>query len=330
MSTRIGLIIIEPNNTTGSDIAGIVSLVKLSGRKGSASRSIEFTLLDDENRPKSRVNLDLMKGYRCIFSWDGKELFRGVIFKKSQSGDKKIIYKAYDFGIYLSNNKDSFTYENCTLTMIFQNICGRFGIRYSYAYQTEYIIPTISKSKTTPWDILADSMSKQYAATGNRYYIDAEKDYLRLMRRKDNIKQWVIEPGKNLKSFSRSVSLEKTRTRYKLFSNEDSVIAWAYNTGVESAIGVMQEVETTRDTLTEAQARQRVLKKLEELIRLDESLKVDAIGVTDIISGVAVRVSIPFLGINKTYYVDADTHTFTDNSHLMSLTLNRFNDSEYT
>ena len=172
-------------------------------------------------------------------------------------------------------------------------------------------------------------MSKQYEATGNRYYIDADKDALRLMRRKDNIKQWVIEPGRNLISFSRSVSIEKVKTRYKLYSDEDTVTAWTIDNGLESSLGVMQEVETTRDTLTVSQAIDRTKEKLKQLVRAEESISVEALGIPDIISGVAVYVIIPYLGIKQTYYVDSDTHTFTDNQHKMSLTLNKFNDSEY-
>lgn len=329
MSSAIGLTIYQPNSTTGSDISMLVSQVKLSGRKGSSSRTLEFTLLDDDSRGVTRMNLDLMRGYRCIFTWDSKELFRGVIFKKTHSSDKKATYKAYDFGIYLANNKESFSYENYTLTEVFKDICSRFGIRYSYAFETGYILPTISKAKKSAWDVLCDSMSKQYEGTGNRYYIDADKDALRLMRRKDNIKQWVLEPGRNLISFSRSVSIEKLKTRYKIYSNEDTVTAWTIYNGIEASLGIMQEVETTRDTLTVEQAIERTGEKLKKLILAEETINIEALGVTDVISGVAVYVIIPYLGISQTYYVDSDTHTFTSNQHIMSLKLNKFNDSEY-
>lgn len=328
-SSRLGLTIYEPNSTTGSDISRIVSQLKLTGRKGSSARSLEITLADDDNRGNSRINLRLLKGYRCIFTWDGKELFRGVIFRKNPNSEKKTVYKAYDFGIYLAKNKESFCYENYTLTEVFRDICGRFGIRYSYAYETAYILPTIAKSKKTAWDVLCDAMSKQYEATGNRYYIDSEKDYLRLMRRADNIKQWVLEPGKNLRKFSQDVSIENTRTRYKLYSTEDTVSAWTWYPDMEAALGIMQEVETTRDTLTKAQAIERTQEKIKKYINEEETLKIEALGVPDIISGVAVYVIIPALGLNQTYYVDADTHTFKDNEHMLSVTLNRFNDSEY-
>ncbi len=330
MATRLGLTVIRANSTVGSDISQLVSQVVLSGRKGSASRSLEITLLDNEESGESRLNIDLLKGYRCIFTWDGKELFRGVIFKKTNTNSNKTTYKAYDMGIYLSNNKESFIYENCTLSQIFSDIAYKFGLRCSEIYQTSYIIPTISKTKTTAWDILTKAMKSQYEATGNKYYIDSDRDYLRLRRRIDNVVQWVLDSAGNIISYTRTVSIEKLRTRYKLFSKEDTVTAWTIYNGLESALGIMQEVESSSDTLSEAQAIERTKTKMKQLGQTEETIKVDALGIPDVISGVAVYIVMPSLGLSKTYYVDSDTHTFTDDYHKMSLSLNKLSDSEFT
>lgn len=329
MSKKLGLIIYKVNSTTGSDVSELVSQIKLSGRKGSASRTIDVTFIDDDTRNYQRINLELLKGYRCIFTWEGKEVFRGVFFKKIYSSDSKVVYKAYDFGIYLANNKDSFCYENSTLTHIFKDICFKFGINYSFAYQTAYLIPALSKSQTTAWDALCDAMSQQYLATGNRYYIDSSKDTLRLMKRIDNIKQWVLESGSNLISYSITISIESLKTRFKLYSNEDTVIGYSINHSLESNLGIMQEIESCKESLTEAQVIERVSGRLQELIKVSETIRVDSLGIIDVISGVALYISIPGLNIQQTYYVDSDTHTFTDNHHQMSLTLNKVNDSEF-
>lgn len=329
MATRLGLTVIRANSTYGSDISQLVSQVILSGRKGSATRSLDITLLDNEESGESRLNIDLLKGYRCIFTWDGKELFRGVIFKKTNASGNKTTYKAYDMGIYLSNNKESFIYENCTLSQIFSDIAYKFGLRCSEIYQTSYIIPTIAKTKTTSWDILSKAMKSQYEGTGNRYYIDSARDYLRLRRRIDNVIQWVLDSKENILSFTRSVSIEKTRTRYKLFSNEDTVTAWTIYRDLENALGIMQEVETTKDTLSEAQAIERTKVKMRQLAQKEETIQGEFLGNSEVISGVAVFVVIPLLGLSQTYYVDSDTHTFTDNYHKMSLTLNKISDSEF-
>lgn len=327
--SRLRLTVIRANSTVGSDISQLVNQVVLSGRKGSASRFLEITLLDNEETGESRLNIDLLKGYRCIFTWDGTELFRGVIFKKTNTHSNKTTYKAYDMGIYLSNNKESFMYENCTLTQIFSDISYKFGLPVSEMYHTSYILPTVTKTKTTAWDILSKAMKNQYEGTGNRYYIDADHDALRLRRRIDNIKQLVLDSKSNIISISRSVSIENTRTRYKLFSKEDSVTAWTIYNSLEESLGIMQEVETSNDTLTVAQAIERTKQKMKIKSQKEETITLECIGDPNVISGVAVYVVIPFLGLAQTYYVDTDTHTFSDNYHKMSVKLNKINDSEF-
>ena len=56
------------------------------------------------------------------------------------------------------------------------------------------------------------------------------------------------------------------------------------------------------------------------------SLSVEALGIPDVISGVGVYVKIDELGLEQTFYVDEDTHTFSGNVHTMSLTLNAVNE----
>ena len=68
---------------------------------------------------------------------------------------------------------------------------------------------------------------------------------------------------------------------------------------------------------------------LKEKSTPERTLKIEAIGETDVISGIGVYIVIPALGLNTTYYVDEDTHTFSDNYHKMSVTLNLANDAEY-
>lgn len=53
----------------------------------------------------------------------------------------------------------------------------------------------------------------------------------------------------------------------------------------------------------------------------EETLTLNILGDPDVISGKAILVKIPHLGISRAYYVDSDDHTFEDNMHTMSLTL---------
>lgn len=324
MGTGINLIVIK--NDKSYDISNLVETVSWKGRKGSAARSIDVTLVDNDGYNHTRSGIDVEQGHQCIFSYDGKELFRGIIVSQEQSQSKEMSITAYDNGIYLSNNKDTFCYENKTATEIFKDCCTRFGMPFSEVANTTHKIPELTKPNTTAFDVICDALSLDFEATGIRHYVQSDKGSLKLLTRRENILQWVIETGQNMISYSFKKSIEKIKTRIKMVSDEGTVVAEKSNTDLEKKLGTFQEVSKPDETLSSAQINELVASMLEEQSKPEKSLSVTALGVPDIISGIGVFVIIKRIGISQTYYVDEDTHTFTDHHHTMNLKLNHAND----
>lgn len=291
--------------------------------RGSAARSVSISLLDCKG---AQSGIDVTKGHQLIFSYKGKELFRGMIMSQQQSESFKMPITAYDNGIYLSNNKDTFVYENKTVHDIFIDVCKRFGIKYSDVAKTSYKIPELTKSKTTAWDAILDAISQDFKATGTKYYVNSSKGVLSLIKRREDILQWVLETGGNIMSYTYKKSIEDIKTRLKILSDEDKVYAVKKNTELEKKIGIFQDIEKKDDDLSEAKLQEHIKETLKEISTPEISLSVEALGIPDVISGVGVYVIIDELGIKRTFYVDEDTHTFKGGSHTMNLTLNSVNE----
>lgn len=317
----INLILYRDSKTY--DISELVESIKWKGRKGSAARSVSISLLDCKG---AQSGIDVTKGHQLIFSYKGEELFRGMIMSQQQSESFKMPITAYDNGIYLSNNKDTFVYENKTVHDIFIDVCKRFGIKYSDVAKTSYKIPELTKSKTTAWDAILDAISQDFKATGTKYYVNSSKGALSLIKRRENILQWVLETGGNIMSYTYKKSIEDIKTRLKILSDEDKVYAVKKNTELEKKIGIFQDIEKKDDDLSEAKLQEHIKETLKEISTPEISLSVEALGIPDVISGVGVYVIIDELGIKRTFYVDEDTHTFKGGSHTMNLTLNSINE----
>lgn len=317
----INLILYRDSKTY--DISELVESIKWKGRKGSAARSVSISLLDCKG---AQSGIDVTKGHQLIFSYKGKELFRGMIMSQQQSESFKMPITAYDNGIYLSNNKDTFVYENKTVHDIFIDVCKRFGIKYSDVAKASYKIPELTKSKTTAWDAILDAISQDFKATGTKYYVNSSKGVLSLIKRRENILQWVLETGGNIMSYTYKKSIEDIKTRLKILSDEDKVYAVKKNTELEKKIGIFQDIEKKDDDLSEAKFQEHIKETLKEISTPEISLSVEALGIPDVISGVGVYVIIDELGIKRTFYVDEDTHTFKGGSHTMNLTLNSVNE----
>ena len=324
MAEGMSLIIIKGEQ--GYDVTQLVEQAKWKGRKGSSSRTLDVTLIDDDGYKHARSGIDVEQGHQCIFSYDGVELFRGIIMSQTQTQAKKLQFTAYDNGIYLANNKDTFCYENKTASEIFQDCCARFNLPVGEVAKCSYKIPELTKSKTTAFDAIADALSLDFDATGIRHYVASDKGKLNLLTRRENILQWVIEVGQNLTSYSYSRSIEDIKTRVKMVSKEGTTVAEKSNAELEKRIGIFQEIDQPDESLTAAQVNDLIASIMEEKGTPQRTLSVEAVGIAEVISGIGVYIIIPELEISRTFYVDEDTHTFKDNEHTMSLKLNYAND----
>lgn len=316
----IQFIIIQ--GTTGFDVSECFEKIIWSGRKGAAPRSVKITLLDDDGEKHKRVSVDCENGDQCVMYENGIELFRGIIVSHSQGKSKKLTITAYDNMYYLANNKDSFCYSNQTATQIFDDCMARIGMTGGTAADTVYVIPELPKAKTTYYDILLDALSTTYKASGIRYYISSEKGEIHLRQRSENPLQWVLEIGANITDYEYTKSIVGVKTRVRLLSKEDAVVYEESNAALEDKIGTFMEIKSVNESYNDAQIKELVQSVFEEKGTPSRSLKISGIGITEAISGGCVFVIIPHLGLKRTFYIDEDTHTYTQNSHTMSLKLN--------
>ena len=306
----------------GWDVSGLVSEIIWSGRKGSAARSIEVTMMDDDTKGQDRVGIDVAKGYTCVFQWKKNEKFRGIIMKITQSHGKTVKWKAYDECIYLANSKDSFSYTNKTATYIFKDCINRAGLSLGKAVSIEQKIPSLQKQKSYFYDCLLEALSETYKRTKKRYYIRAEKGKVSLLRRKEHTTQWVVEVGENIISYTYSKSIEKIKTRFRIYSDEGRVVYEKKNASLEKKLGRFIMVDSVNDKQTDTQIKELVNSMVEENGHPEESFTIEALGIISAISGNCLYVIIPHLNIKRAFYIDEDKHTFKGEKHTMSLKLN--------
>lgn len=326
MTQGVNLILIKEGKKF--DITSLVESIKWSGRKGSSSRSIDVSIIDDDGFSHARSGINVLDGHQVIFSYNEKQLFRGIIVKSTQTNNKKMSFVAYDIGIYLANNKFTYSYTNKTASEIFKDCCARFNIKTGEISQTSYKIPDHTKSDTTIFDCMQEALSIDFNHTGTRHFISAKNETLNLLTRRENILQWVIESGQNLIAYNYSNSIENVKTRIQLVSSDDKPIDTKINEQLEQKIGIFQDVVKEDQAYKNGTAKALIDTMLQEKNTPNSVLSVTALGIPDVISGLGVFIIIKELGLSKTFYVDEDTHTFSGNYHSMNLKLTPINDLE--
>lgn len=308
------------------DITNIVQKVTWKGRKGAASRSLTVILADDNGHGHDRAGIKVMEGHKCMFKYNGKELFRGLIMSTTQTSAKQLTFTAYDMGIYLSNNRDTFVFKKKTADAVFKSVCSQFKIPYSKVSKCAHTIEELTKSRSTLFDVISDALNQEYEATGIRHYVSSEKGKLNLLTRRENFVQWVIETGVNIESYSYKKSIEDVKTRVKILTDKGQTVASAEDKPLERKIGIFQEARSSDDAMNGAQAAKLAVRILEEESAPERALSIEALGIPSVISGRGVYIVIKELGLKRTFYVDQDTHTFDGGVHTMNLALTYAND----
>ena len=301
---KIQLLVVKDKKTI--DMTNLVQSVRWSGRKGSSARTITVTMIDDDGYRHARSGIDVADGNQCVFLVDGKERFRGILMNQNQGDKKQLKFKAYDNGIYLANNKDTFVYKNKTADQVFSDVCSRFGIPTGEVAKCSYKIPELTKSKTTGQDAVLDALGLDYKATGTRHFISSDKGKLSLLQRKDQVISFVVDGDANLYGYSYTKSIESIKTRVRMISKEGTTLAEKSNSALEQKIGIFQEIQQPDESLTKAQVKDLVGSVLDTLDDPEETLTLNILGDPDVISGKAILVKIPHLGISRAYYVDSD------------------------
>ncbi|WP_018752169.1 XkdQ/YqbQ family protein [Paenibacillus sanguinis] len=302
-----------------------VQSVEWSGEKLAAPRTLTATVLSTQRglHQKQPVNM----GNQLIFRWKGEELFRGTIFARDRTRDGSLSLTAYDQLIYLTQNTDSYIFVGKTLAEIVRRICKDFDIPVGTIADTPHRL-TRSFEGQTLFDMILACISLTYKHTGVKYYIYASKGKVNLVKRVDMAHKWVVEDGANLMDYSLSETLEETATRVKLVAGEaKKAITAKVDAGwLQKSYGVLQYFENVSENVNKAQLMARAEQALRARAKPGETLSVDALGIPDVISGGAVYVIVAELGVHRAFYIDQDMHSFSGNTHTMSLTLNRTDD----
>lgn len=297
------------------DVTQLLINAQWSGRNGSATRQFQATLLDDDGDGHERISIDVMRADQCMWFWVDEfdktwELFRGLIVRTEQSNARQLTITANDLGIYLANNKDTFVYNGATASSIFRDVCNRFGIPMGQVDETPYRIPDEIDSKTSGWDVIADALEQTVDNTGVRFFPMAWEGKMCLYERRNRIATYVVEPGWNLVDYSKSVSIEKIKTRIIAYDSEDAVVAAATNSAVEAKLGVFQDVMSSDSEASQGETQAKVDKELEEASKPEDSFSITVIGMPDVMTGALLFVRIPHLGVTAPYYVEEDSHSW--------------------
>ncbi|WP_246772862.1 XkdQ/YqbQ family protein [Paenibacillus polymyxa] len=307
-------------------IEPLVKSATWSGVVAQPHRTLTISYSNTLNADDKRIAFELGKELR--FYVDDVGLFRGVIFMYDIDDKGDTTITAYDENVYLTKNIDTQKFVGKTAGAIVSSLCKSFGIPVGTIANTGYVIPKLILRDMSLWDMITTALTETRKQNNRKFIVYSREGKLFLREKNDEVVRWMLEDGVNITSARRSQSIEEMRTAVKAQGGTDEkpITSTAKDAALIKKYGMMQHVESADSDATASQIQQLAKAKLKELGKVGEDVSVDALGITQVVAGTAVYAFESMTDIVGGYYVNADTHTFTNGTHMMSLTLSKTDD----
>lgn len=301
--------------TDGKDISELIEKITWSGDTKQIARKINFTIVKN-SRDSTIPKVEISEGDEVLMQDDkGKNIFGGIIFDIDKSASTNTVsYLAYDLMFYVYNSDISKVFDG-TPESITREICADFRIDCGNIAETgvHVYMPCLGK--------------KGYEAIMMAYTAAARqngKKYMPLMQ--DINKVSVIEKGTqcgvimsgdyNLTEASYKSSIQNLVNKVLITDEKGNVIRAVEDIDSQNKYGVVQRVykqEEGKNADTEARNLFKGAEQSASVSGVPNDFRA--------VSGYSLIVQEADTGLYGAFYIESDTHTFSNGKAEMQLTL---------
>ena len=324
---------IKENRLEDYDISHYVQKYTWSGDESQAGRKLEFSIAF--NTPAKEATfpaIDLKLGGSIQMSYieDGSnkelDIFLGrVFFRKRASDSYSFEFTAYDDGIFLARNHIRVVIDT-DVTTAFKQVCDKikFPVGSNLPQITTHVTKVFDDSSCT--EIFTELFKQAMAdpAVNKCYTCLCLNNEAVIVEKGQLVDEYIASSEVNVFSAEHSESIEDMVNRVVCIDQAGNEYQVVTNEEDTNAYGVFQNIYKaqppkdgkTVDNLKAAKA---------SLQRLKNESSLRGIGNIQCITGYSIKVQEEQL--NGNFYIKADTHEFSNNTHTMSLTLEYLDDT---
>lgn len=295
------------------DITGLAVTWTWSGDKASITRQLvaEIAYVEDSGLPVPEIG-DL------ITMEDTERLFQGVVLRRTLgSEDHTLSVTAFDYGIYLQKNDCTAKFAGATPEEITRSLCAEKGVPVASLPTTgiqlrrKFAAVKLGQAITTVWSLAAEK-------NGKRYAIRYTPSGLLVKERTVSGESLVLAAAGNLMDATTTEDASNVVNSVAIYDKNGNFLQRLGDTASQGLIGVMEAHITQRDG---SDAVNEANHKLEDG-KQTRTVTANVLGDLSLITGETVVVREDRTGLEGVFWIDADTHTWKNNSYYTKLTLN--------
>lgn len=259
-------------------------------------------------------------GDKVSFFVGDEGVFKGMVSSLTKNGaSNEYSVTAFDSLKYLKN-KDNLVYENKKASDVLKLIATQFKLKTGAVDDTKYVIPYRVEDSKTLFDIIETALDITYENTGEEFVLYDNFGTLCLVKENALQKNLLLD-GTCFENYNLNCSIDNSFNRIKLM-HEDSKkglrqITIAEDKSLQEKYGVLQYFSHING---DENGSLMAKKLLEELKTEKKTLTVTGVkGDIRVRAGSSIYVDIPeYKGIMMVLKAN---HTFSENAHIMDLSL---------
>ena len=300
------------------DISEIAGQIEVKQSLDDSAGQLTCLLQKDPNNL-----LQIANGSIISFIVDKVGFFYGYVFKVGTDADQNYKITAYDQMRYLKNS-DVYVFKNLTASQIFEKVCKDYNLRYKVKVPSKYKPEAYLFDNKTLYATIKRGIDLANIHEKAQYFITdvfGTLTWSELSYEKTNIQlgdnsyitSYTYEKSIDNDTYNQVKMYRDNKTTGKrdvwLVKDSDNIKRW----------GILQFLKKADDDTNASQVKETAKNYLKVKNRQTETFKLEAEGITELVAGKGIKVSIPREGINKWMWIKVSTHRFTKDTHTMDL-----------
>lgn len=300
-----------------NDITDYVISIEWSGSRSQVARKLSIQVVNAPYDPNiKKLNLNLGDTLYLFPDNEKKEYFRGFIVDRERSSKTgNITYVAYDLCYYTKQSTATYNFKGKTAEKIAQIVCEDLKIPVGFFAKTGHSQKLIVKDNTI-YDIIMKAYTQAHEVNGKYYMMKATKGKLNVVEFGASVCKYELDEDTNIIESSYTESLSKMVNKVKIYDGDGNQIGVVQNTSNQK-YGIFQKTytkEKDKDAKTTAKSKLYGIEKT-------ATIKAHGYALDGAITGNGIGVVDKITGLTGLFWIIADTHTWKNGVHTMTLSL---------
>lgn len=305
--------------TYTSDITQAVSSVSWAGSVSQAARTTEIAVINAPNdKNVTNLKLNIGAGDTIKLYEDSDLIFFGEVqTTKKTSETGTVTYTCYDLLNHLLRSTGVYNFSNTTAERITKKVCADMEIETETIAETKATIKKMIIDGDTFYDIIMKAYTKAAEQTGKNYICRMNGSKLSVEVKGTIVKNFVLAEEYNITNAEYEETIENMVNIVKIYDDTGAQVGEVKNDTWIEKYGIYQQIYKKESGINETTAAKSMLQGIEKKVTLD-----GINGDLKCIAGNGVEVYDKATGLNGLFWIDSDTHTWENGTHIMNLELN--------